>query len=52
VPHPGERIAAGRPICTLVATGRSPEAVLDSLDARAAALRAALHDHVAVDAVA
>jgi uncharacterized protein len=52
VPHPGERIAAGRPICTLVATGRSPEAVLDGLDARAAALRATLHDQVAVDAVA
>ena len=40
VPHPGEAIAAGRPICTLVATGRSPEAVLADLEARAAALRA------------
>ena len=40
VPHPGEPIAAGRPICTLVATGRSPEAVLADLEARAAALRA------------
>ncbi|HEY6761507.1 MAG TPA: ATP-grasp domain-containing protein [Baekduia sp.] len=39
VPHPGERIAAGRPICTLVATGRSPAAVLDELEARAGALR-------------
>ena len=40
VPHPGEAIAAGRPICTLVATGPSPEAVLADLEARAAALRA------------
>jgi predicted ATP-grasp superfamily ATP-dependent carboligase len=52
VPHPGEPIAAGRPICTLVATGRSPEAVLRDLEARAAALRAVLHDRMAVDAVA
>jgi uncharacterized protein len=52
VPHPGEPIAAGRPICTLVATGRTPEAVLAELEARAAALRAELHDRVGVDAVA
>ena len=52
VPHPGEPIAAGHPICTLVATGRSPEAVLADLEARAAALRGELHDRVAVDAVA
>ena len=51
VPHPGEAIAAGRPICTLVATGPSPEAVLADLEARAAALRAELHE-VGVDAVA
>ena len=51
VPHPGEAIAAGRPICTLVATGPSPEAVLAELEARAAALRAELHE-VGVDAVA
>ena len=51
VPHPGERIAAGRPICTLVATGGSPEAVLADLEARAAALRRELHE-VSVDAVA
>ena len=44
VPHPGEAIAAGRPICTLVATGASPEAVLAELEARAAALRAELHE--------
>ena len=51
VPHPGEAIAAGRPICTLVATGRDPEAVLAELEARAAALRAELHE-AGVDAVA
>jgi predicted ATP-grasp superfamily ATP-dependent carboligase len=42
VPHPHERIAAGRPICTLVSVQRSPEAVLADLEARAAALRAEL----------
>jgi len=51
VPHPGEAIAAGRPICTLVATGPDPETVLAELEARAAALRAELHE-VGVDAVA
>jgi predicted ATP-grasp superfamily ATP-dependent carboligase len=52
VPHAGEPIARGHPICTLVATGRSPEAVLAGLERRAAALRAELHDCVVVDAVA
>jgi uncharacterized protein len=52
VPHPGEPIAAGQPICTLVATGGAPEAVLAELEARAAALRAELHDRVSVDALA
>jgi len=52
VPHPGEAIAAGRPICTLVATGRSPETVLADLEARAAALRGELHERVGLDAVA
>jgi predicted ATP-grasp superfamily ATP-dependent carboligase len=51
VPHPGEAIAAGRPICTLVATGGSPEDVLGDLEARAGALRRELHE-VGVDAVA
>jgi uncharacterized protein len=51
VPHPGEAIAAGRPICTLVATGHSPESVLADLEARAAALRTELRE-VGVDAVA
>jgi uncharacterized protein len=52
VPHPGEPIAAGGPICTLVGTGRSPATVLDDLEARAAALRLELHDRMGVDAVA
>jgi len=39
VPHPGERIAAGRPICTVVATAATPEAVLARLEAQAARLR-------------
>jgi predicted ATP-grasp superfamily ATP-dependent carboligase len=42
VPHPGERIAARRPICTLVSVQESPDAVLADLAARAAALRAEL----------
>jgi uncharacterized protein len=52
VPHPGEAIRTGHPVCTLIATGPSPAAVLTGLEARAAALRAELHDHTAVDAVA
>jgi predicted ATP-grasp superfamily ATP-dependent carboligase len=52
VPHPGEAIAAGRPICTLVATGPTPEAVLAELEQRAAALRGELHHHAGLDAVA
>jgi len=51
VPHPGEAIAAGRPICTLVATGRSSQIVLADLEARAAALCRELHE-VGVDALA
>jgi predicted ATP-grasp superfamily ATP-dependent carboligase len=42
VPHPGERIAAGRPICTLVADGRTPEDVMTKLEEQAASLRAEL----------
>ena len=52
VPHPGEPIAAGHPICTLVATGRVPEAVLADLEARAAALCGELHERAGLDAVA
>jgi uncharacterized protein len=42
VPHPGERIAAGRPICTVVATAATPEEALASLEEQAARLRAEL----------
>jgi uncharacterized protein len=52
VPHPGEQIAAGHAVCTLVATGLTPEAVLADLEARAAGLRAELDDLVALDALA
>jgi uncharacterized protein len=52
VPHPGEHIAAGRPICTLVGSGGSPQGVLAGLEERAAALRAELHERVSLDAVA
>lgn len=52
VPHPGEPIAAGRPICTLLAAGRSPEAVLAELEQRAAALRDELRPPVGVDVLA
>jgi predicted ATP-grasp superfamily ATP-dependent carboligase len=52
VPHPGETIAAGHPICTLVATGRAPGAVLADLEARAAALRGELHERAGFDAAA
>jgi uncharacterized protein len=52
VPHPRERIAARQPICTLVSVQESPEAVLADLEARAAALRTALHGSAAVRASA
>ena len=35
VPHPGERIAAGRPICTVYATGRDGDACVRALFAKA-----------------
>ena len=48
VPHPGERIVAGRPICTLVATATTPEDALAGLEARAARVRAELEPRVEV----
>jgi hypothetical protein len=42
VPHPGERIAPGAPICTLVSEQGSADAVAADLERRAAALRAEL----------
>jgi uncharacterized protein len=50
VPHPGERIAAGAPVCTLVSVQESPEAVLADLEARAAALRAELDERAGIRA--
>ncbi|MDQ4025321.1 MAG: ATP-grasp domain-containing protein, partial [Actinomycetota bacterium] len=50
VPHPGERIAARHPVCTLVSVQESPETVLADLEARAAALRAELHERPGIRA--
>ena len=50
VPHPGERIAAGRPICTLVAQGATPEDALAALEDHAARLRAELAPRLGVAA--
>ena len=50
VPHPGERIAAGRPICTVLATGATPDEVLTALEEQAAWLRAELGLRVEVAA--
>ena len=47
VPHPGERIAAGRPICTVVTTAATPEDALAGLEEQAARLRAELRVEVA-----
>jgi uncharacterized protein len=52
VPHPGERIPAGHPICTLVTVQDSPEAVVADLEARAGALRAELGEGAGVRAYA
>jgi predicted ATP-grasp superfamily ATP-dependent carboligase len=48
VPHPGEQIAAGRPICTIVATGATPHDVLDALEEQAARLVSELDSRVEV----
>jgi uncharacterized protein len=50
VPHPRERIAAGRPICTVISVRESPEAALADLEAGAAALRAELREQAAIRA--
>jgi hypothetical protein len=50
VPHPGDRIAAGRPICTVVAEGATPEDVMPKLEEQAASLRAELAERVTVAA--
>jgi uncharacterized protein len=46
VPHPGERIAAGRPICTVVTTASTPEEALTGLKEEAGRLRAELRVEV------
>ena len=48
VPHPGERIAAGRPICTVLATAATPEDALAGLEEQAAQLRCELELRVEV----
>jgi uncharacterized protein len=50
VPHPGERIAAGRPICTVVTTATTPHDVMAGLEEEAGRLRAELAARVAVAA--
>jgi predicted ATP-grasp superfamily ATP-dependent carboligase len=50
VPHPGERIAAGRPICTVVTTAAAPQDALAGLEQQAARLRAELEARVEVAA--
>jgi predicted ATP-grasp superfamily ATP-dependent carboligase len=50
VPHPGERIAAGRPICTVVTTAATPQDALAGLEEQAARLRAELEARVEVAA--
>ncbi len=47
VPHPGERIAAGHPICTVVATAATPDEVVTDLERQGAQLRAELRVEVA-----
>jgi uncharacterized protein len=47
VPHPGEQIAKGRPICTVMATAASPQDVLAQLEEHAARLGAELRVEVA-----
>lgn len=42
IPQPGQRIARGRPICTVFASGRDAAACLRALEARAAAVYRAL----------
>jgi predicted ATP-grasp superfamily ATP-dependent carboligase len=50
VPHPGERIGAGRPICTVVAQAATPQDALAQLEEQAARLRAELEARVEVAA--
>jgi predicted ATP-grasp superfamily ATP-dependent carboligase len=47
VPHPGERIAAGRPICTVATIATTPDDALAGLEDEAERLRAELRVEVA-----
>ena len=49
VPHPGEQISAGHPICTVVATATTPEAAVAALEEQAAQVRAELRVEVPAD---
>lgn len=42
VPHPGQRISAGHPVCTLMAVAKTPQAAVDELGRRAMRLQAQL----------
>jgi uncharacterized protein len=42
VPHPGERIAAGRPVCTVVTSAATPDEALAGLEDEAGRLRSEL----------
>jgi uncharacterized protein len=50
VPHPGERIVAGRPICTVLAAGATPQDALGQLEEQAGRLRAELAPRLEVAA--
>ena len=50
VPAPGERVAAGRPVCTVVTTATTPQDALAGLEDQAARLRAELEARVEVAA--
>ena len=49
VPHPGERISAGHPVCTVVATAATPEPALTAVEEQAAGVRAELLVEVRAD---
>jgi predicted ATP-grasp superfamily ATP-dependent carboligase len=49
VPHPGEQISAGHPICTVVATAATPEETVEALEEQAAQIRAELLVEVRAD---
>ena len=49
VPHPGEQISAGHPICTVVATATTPEDAVAGLEEQAARVRAELRVEVPAD---